>query len=116
MRKLILFFIFFLITITISAQTNSILYGKALDENGKPISNVKVEIIYIPWNKIYETTTDKNGKFTIGNLKVGDAYSVKYIHEDYLSVTKEEVYMNIGINNLTLYMQHKQLQICESLK
>ena len=60
----------------ISAQiTTSSISGKVTDETA-PVSDATVILTHIPTNTVYETSTDKQGRFNLENLNVGGPYKI----------------------------------------
>jgi hypothetical protein len=86
-------------------QTSSILKGRVLDEKEMPIAGVKVQIVYLPWNKTITAVTNKKGIFCVANLAPGGPYNVKFTMEGYRFQARENLSFIVNeINDLSLHM------------
>lgn len=97
--KLKLLIYFFLLSIFSYGQTTSAISGKIKDIQNKPIPGVSVQITYIPWNKVYNITTDKKGFFYVRNLSPGGPYTIFVTYNGYKTLTKEISSIDLGNDN-----------------
>lgn len=75
--KTVVTLLFLFVIGLVSAQiTSSTINGKVTDGDF-PIANAAVTIIYLPTNSVYETETDKKGRFSMDNLEVGGPYKIE---------------------------------------
>ena len=77
--RLVLFFIFLFNFFTLQAQDYFTLSGKISDENGKPISEVNIQIVELP---LEGTTTNFSGNFKI-KLPANRDLTIMYTHVQY---------------------------------
>ena len=106
---LILVVLFSMAKISSSQQTTSFLSVKIMDKKKKPIKGVKVEIKYLPWNKVTNLITDEKGRFNIGNLPPGGPYNIKIIYDGFFTLTIEDLSLDLGNNSFNYYLQQKPI-------
>jgi hypothetical protein len=103
--KLNLIVTFLFLSLFSYGQTTSTISGKIKDIQNKPIPGATVQITYIPWNKIYNVTTDKKGVFYVSNLSPGGPYTIYVTYDGYKSTTKEISSIDLGNDNkFNLYL------------
>ena len=94
----LLLFIFF--AANASAQiTSSTINGKVTDGD-MPIANASVTLIYLPTNSVYETVTDKKGRFSLDNLDVGGPFKIVVKGDAIENYTKSGFQLLLGDNDL----------------
>lgn len=83
-----------------SAQiTTSSISGKVTD--GKvPVSDANVKIIHLPTNTSYETSTDKQGRYSLENLNVGGPYKIIISGGDIKEYSNPSLQLSLGDNDL----------------
>jgi len=82
--KRVLFFIFLILTSTIFifSYSSGTVKGRVLDDEGKPLANVKVEVT----DTAISTHTQRNGIFVLENVK-SEKLFVTFSHPDYITRT-----------------------------
>jgi hypothetical protein len=95
------------ISLNLHSQTTSIISGKIRNMKKMPLKEVVIQVTYVPWNKIYNTISDKKGIYSIGNLSPGGPYIIKLTQENHVSVTKEVSSLDLGNNQINLFMEKK---------
>ena len=91
--------LFFVIGLTSAQITSSTVNGKVTDGNF-PIANAKVTIIYLPTNSIYETETDKKGRFSLDNLEVGGPFKIEVKADSIENYSRSGFQFLLGDNDL----------------
>ncbi|MCE1198217.1 MAG: carboxypeptidase-like regulatory domain-containing protein [Marinilabiliales bacterium] len=106
------FFLLFLVCHQGVAQsTGAMLYGKVRNESEAPMAGVKVEILYLPWQKRLTTTTNAKGVFRMPNLAPGGPYVVRFSCKGYEEQVRSEVSLELGENNdLSLHMRAENIE------
>ncbi|MCY6484731.1 carboxypeptidase-like regulatory domain-containing protein [Clostridium aestuarii] len=66
----------------IIADTGTV-FGKTLDGDGNPISDVTIKITDTEYNPKYHTLTHAEGEFTIDNVKAGEQYLILAVKDKY---------------------------------
>jgi len=89
MNSLISFFLLLTFAATSSAQENVLIVGKVVDQNGQPLSDVKVRLS-LTGGVDHKTVTDINGLFTFKNIPRDYSYIIGGKKDKYLS--KTEIY------------------------
>ncbi|MEC4005218.1 carboxypeptidase regulatory-like domain-containing protein [Flavobacterium sp. SUN052] len=95
------FAILMLLTVgTISAQiTTSSLTGKVTD-GSTVIVDATITLVHLPTNSVYETTTDKQGRFSLDNLNVGGPYKIVVKSMDIQEYSNSQINLSLGENDL----------------
>lgn len=94
--SLLLFFVF---GITFAQITSSTINGKVTD-GVLPIANASVTLIYLPTNSVYETETDKKGRFSLDNLEVGGPFKIEIKGTSIENYTRSGFQLLLGDNDL----------------
>ena len=90
----------FLIVGLASAQiTSSTINGKVSDGD-LPVANAKVTLIYVPTNSVYETETDKKGRFSLDNLEVGGPFKIEVKGDSIENYSRSGLQLLLGDNDL----------------
>jgi len=90
----------FLIVGMASAQiTSSTINGKVSDGD-LPVANAKIILIYVPTNSVYETKTDKKGRFSLDNLEVGGPFKIEVKGDSIENYSRSGLQLLLGDNDL----------------
>ena len=90
----------FLIVGLASAQiTSSTINGKVSDGD-LPVANAKITLIYVPTNSVYETETDKKGRFSLDNLEVGGPFKIEVKGDSIENYSRSGLQLLLGDNDL----------------
>ena len=98
-RSIITLLLFFVIGLASAQITSSTINGKVTDGD-LPIPNAKVSIIYLPTNSVYETETDKKGRFSLDNLEVGGPFKIEVKGDTIENYSKGGFQLLLGDNDL----------------
>ncbi|MFM7018743.1 carboxypeptidase-like regulatory domain-containing protein, partial [Flavobacterium sp.] len=91
----------------LSAQiTTSSLSGKVTDGNA-PVVEANVTLTHLPTNSVYETTTDKQGRFNLENLTVGGPYKITIKSMEIKEYTTTQIQLSLGENDLPVIKVQK---------
>lgn len=83
--------------ITLFAQeTTSEIQGAVTDGNGNNLSGATVTAIHLPTNTKSTTTTRKDGRFNLPNLKVGGPYEMSVTYIGYKIEKQENITLILG--------------------
>jgi hypothetical protein len=88
-----------LITNAFGQVTTSGLRGLVADEKKEPLAGATIVAVHVPSGTQYGVLTNKDGRFTISNMRVGGPYQVTVSFIGY----KQEVYndINLSLGNVT---------------
>ncbi|MGC1390312.1 MAG: carboxypeptidase regulatory-like domain-containing protein [Bacteroidales bacterium] len=88
-----------LITNTYGQVTTSGLKGLVVDEKKEALAGATIVAVHVPSGTQYGVLTNKDGRFTISNMRVGGPYQVTVSFIGY----KQEVYsdINLSLGNVT---------------
>ncbi len=90
----------------VAADTPLTLHGRALDENGLPVSNVQVKLEGL--NKaVFTTTTDDAGYFSIANLAPG-SYTVEMEKVGFFLLRDETIHLAPDSTEFSFTLNHAQ--------
>jgi Carboxypeptidase regulatory-like domain len=99
LKALVTLVLFFVVGITSAQITSSTINGKVTDGD-LPIANAKVTIIYLPTNSVYETETDKKGRFSLDNLEVGGPFKIEVKADSIENYSRSGYQLLLGDNDL----------------
>ena len=77
-------------------ETTSEIQGAITDENNNPLAGATITAIHIPTGTKYSTTTRKEGRYNLANLKVGGPYSLTASFVGYKSEKQENITLLLG--------------------
>lgn len=98
-KSLITLALFFSIGFASAQITSSTINGKVTDGD-LPIANAKVTLIYLPTNSVYETETDKKGRFSLDNLEVGGPFKIEVKANSIENYSRSGFQLLLGDNDL----------------
>lgn len=75
-KSLLSLVLFFVVGFASAQITSSTINGKVTDGD-LPIANAFITLTYLPTNSVYETETDKKGRFSLDNLEVGGPFKIE---------------------------------------
>lgn len=112
MRKVVLTLILVALSAGLKAQDSARLYGQVTDFEGNPIDSVSVRLKNKQFENVYETLTDKNGKFSL-LVKVDNYYCLYAIKlSDYRKTKLEYWAWNVPIlGDLEINPQYNNMEI-----
>jgi Carboxypeptidase regulatory-like domain/TonB-dependent Receptor Plug Domain len=99
------------ISFAFAQETTSEIQG--IVKNGTAaVAGASIQAIHTPTGTLYTTTTRKDGRYNLSNLKVGGPYVVKITNVGYKEQDKENVFLTLGQTfnaDFTLDIQSKDL-------
>lgn len=104
MKKTLLFklvvivFVFVGFISEVNAQvTTSSMTGIIKDSN-ESLPGAGIKAVHTPSGTVYTTVTNADGRFTIGNMRIGGPYTVEISYIGYDKATITDVYLKLGDN------------------
>ena len=96
-----LFLVVFLFVVSAgSAQiTTSSVTGSVVEGNTS-VTDASVTLIHLPTNSSFETTTNKQGRFSLDNLNVGGPYKIIVKAMGYEEYSNSQIQLSLGDNDL----------------
>ena len=76
-------------------ETTSEISGTVLDANST-LPGVNITAIHVPTGTKYLTTTRKDGRYNLANLKVGGPYTISASFVGYSTISQTEIILNLG--------------------
>ena len=70
--------------------------GQVIDNNGQPVIGATVVAVHEPSGSQYANVTNQAGQFRLPNMRVGGPYIVTFSFVGYESVTREDVFLDLG--------------------
>jgi len=93
------------ITFSVNAQvTTSSMTGTIKDDKGT-LPGASIKATHIPTGTVYTVSTNNDGRFTIGGMRVGGPYTVEISFVGYKAEKQTEIYLKLGepyLLNVTL--------------
>lgn len=97
MRKLVLFLALMIATSALFAQvTTSSISGNVSDDNGQPLVGATIKAVHTPTGTIYLISTQKNGSYNIGGMRVGGPYTLEASYVGYNTAEQKGVMLTLG--------------------
>jgi hypothetical protein len=95
-RKLILFLLFIGgFSVAFAQETTSEIQG--IIKNGtNAVAGATVQATHTPTGTLYTTTTRKDGRYNLSNVKIGGPYTIKVTNSGYTGQDKENVFLTLG--------------------
>lgn len=75
--------------------TTSSMTGTVRDAKG-PIPGASVRAVHTPTGTVYSISTNNDGRFTIGNMRVGGPYKVEITFIGYNAQKSNDIYLKLG--------------------
>ncbi|SUJ87560.1 Uncharacterised protein [Sphingobacterium multivorum] len=95
--KLILLFLFLLQALNSFAQeTSGTINGKVQSSSGTLVEKATVTVIHTPTGTRYVQSTDKDGRFTLNNIRIGGPYTVDVSSIGLQTERKENIFVRLG--------------------
>ncbi len=98
---------------SIAQETTSTLSGIVSEEKGSTVAGASIYLIHLPTGAISKSQTNKNGIFTLTNLKPGGPYRITISFVGHAEQTAENVNLSLGSNpdlNIVLKLDNKDLK------
>jgi outer membrane receptor for ferrienterochelin and colicin len=87
-------------------STSAALTGRITDPSGAPLAGASVEILHQPSGSRRTVTTDSQGRFSAGGLRVGGPYTVTSQAEGRQTNSANDVFLNLDeVSSLTLSLE-----------
>lgn len=97
MRKLTLFMVMLMTMFTTFAQeTTAEIQGVITDAKGAILQGATVTAVHVPTGTTYSTSSRKDGRFNLPNLRVGGPYEVKVSFVGFGEEKHQDLFLNIG--------------------
>jgi outer membrane receptor for ferrienterochelin and colicin len=93
-------------------ETTSEIRGTVTDQNG-PVAGATVAALHVPTGTRYATTTRKDGRYNLPNLRVGGPYQLTISFVGYKTETQDSITLILGQEfnaDFTLTPESRQLQ------
>lgn len=114
MRKLTLLLVMFMTMLTTFAQeTTAEIQGIITDAKGAVLQGATVTAVHVPTGTTYSTSSRKDGRFNLPNLRVGGPYEVKVSFVGFGEEKQRDLFLNLGQvlkNDFTLSNASAQLK------
>ncbi len=87
-------------------STSAALNGRITDPSGAPLAGASVEIVHQPSGSRRSVTTDSQGRFSAGGLRVGGPYTVTSQADGRRTNSANDVFLNLDeVSSLTLALE-----------
>jgi hypothetical protein len=86
-------------TFLFAQVTTATLSGVVKDAKGSPLPSATVTIEYPNAGISHTLVTKADGRFTLGNLRVGGPYRVRINHVSYQASEVDNIFLELGLNN-----------------
>ncbi|WP_104385499.1 carboxypeptidase regulatory-like domain-containing protein [Sphingobacterium sp. HMA12] len=77
-------------------ETSGALTGRVLDGTKVPIAAASIEAVHTPSGTKYSLSADKDGRFTINNMRIGGPYRVTATAVGLQPDIREDIYIRLG--------------------
>jgi hypothetical protein len=100
MRKCIVNLIPFLLLLlsinSFSQETTSEIQGRVVDDKGSPLSGASIIAVHAPTGTRYTTTTRKDGRYNLPNLRIGGPYTITVSFVGFKEQKQDNVNLLLG--------------------
>ena len=100
MKHLIYLFLFIIAAFTSltgnAQQTTAEISGKISNQNKEKLVGANVTAVHLPTGTKYSTTSRKDGRFNLSNVRIGGAYEITATFVGYISDKESDVFLTIG--------------------
>src|SRR5690349_14282819 len=79
-----------------SQETTSEIHGTVTDANGAPLPGPTIVALHTPSGTRYATTTRKDGRFNLPNLRIGGPYTVTVTYVGFKKSEQENINLLLG--------------------
>ncbi|WP_312336786.1 carboxypeptidase regulatory-like domain-containing protein [Sphingobacterium sp.] len=80
----------------LAQETSGTLTGRVLDGTKAPIAGASIEAVHRPSGTKYTLSTDKDGRFTINNMRIGGPYRVSATAVGLQSDIRVDIFIRLG--------------------
>ncbi len=81
---------------TLAQETTAEIQGLVKDDKGNPLAGATVNAIHQPTGTNYFTTTRKDGRFNLQNVRVGGPYQVKISFVGFKDEVQNDIFLTLG--------------------
>lgn len=96
LRSLLLLLLLATCSSLMAQVTTSAITGSVQDEKGAPLVGATVKATHVPSGTVYGTVTQENGRFSIGNMRIGGPYTVETSFVGFTTSVQENVTLLLG--------------------
>lgn len=99
------FFLLFTLPASLLAQeTSGAITGQVTDAEGGSVPGASIEAVHTPSGTKYSLSSDKDGRFTINNMRIGGPYRVRVSMVGMQQDTREDIYVRLGAAQQLLFV------------
>jgi hypothetical protein len=97
MRKILFFLLSICLSFSVfSQETTSEIQGTISDDKGAPLSGATITATHTPTGTVYTTTSRKDGRYNLPNVRVGGPYTVKTTFVGFQEQKEENITLSLG--------------------
>ena len=89
-------FVFSGLTKTYAQETTSDISGTIKDDKGTPLAGATVIAVHGPTGTKYSTSTRKDGRFNLANLRIGGPYSISVTFVGFKEEKQDNITLLLG--------------------
>ncbi|RQO74357.1 TonB-dependent receptor [Pedobacter sp. KBW06] len=104
------FLLFSAPVISLAQETSGALTGRVTDTGTEALPGVSIIAIHTPSGTRYSLSTDKDGRFTINNMRTGGPYRVSASMVGMQTDTREDIYLRLGTAQQLLFVLSNSAQ------
>lgn len=95
-RMLMILFALVINAAVMAQETTSDIQGTVTDDGGTTLTGATVVAVHVPTGTAYSTTTRKDGRYNLPNLRVGGPYEIKVTYVGYNVGLQQDVILSLG--------------------
>ncbi len=109
----VVFTMLFFISPGVTAQvTTATISGVVKSAKGEPLPSATVKVEYPETGIRQLLTTRSDGRFTLGNLRVGGPYKITVDHVSHQSKVTDNIFLELGLNNtVEVSLEEKSMEL-----
>ena len=98
-KSLLLVVFLFVVSAGSAQMTTSSVTGNVA-EGSTPVAEATITLVHLPTNSSFETTTNKQGRFSLENLNVGGPYKIIVKAMGYDEYSNSQIQLSLGENDI----------------
>ena len=113
-KSLLLIVFLFVVSVGSAQMTTSSVIGNVA-EGSTPVAEATITLVHLPTNSSYETTTNKQGRFSLENLNVGGPYKIIVKAMGYEEYSNSQIQLSLGENDIHAVSLEKKVNTLQEV-
>ncbi len=106
---------FLFVISSLSAQITTSSFSGKVSDGSAAVFDAAIILTHIPTNTVYESTTNKQGRFNLENLNVGGPYKITVKSMDIKDYTGTQIQLSLGDNDYPLIIVQRKENVLDEV-